>query len=463
MGVTISKQLVELMGGQIGVDSQPGMGTTFWFTADFDPQPGGQAAFKADPVGVDTTAVMVVDGCRTTTRIMRIYLEHLGVRALTVNDGHAALDLLSERSSQEQSIDAIIAADRMPDMDGATLKDRIWQLADYTAVPVIVATTLKALVAAHEAPCSFDAVLSKPVKLADLKPALEQAIHGVVPAMPNEQERSQEGAIAEGEGMTRCRGHILVADDYPVNRQVAFMHLTAVGFSVDLVDNGQEAVDACGCNDYDLILMDIQMPVLNGFDATGRIRQMERDQGREQSIPIIALTANAVKGDEQKCLDAGMDGYLTKPVHRHQLIKTADHWIGLRGSRASQRAESAQEIPMAADNDEPTVMDTATAVEEFGDAETVKMVARQLIENVDGQLQAIHDAIANGDREAVRKEAHAIKGGAATMEAVALSMAAARLEDLSPGGHLDTLDAGAGDLHNQFNRFRAFISQWKGN
>jgi signal transduction histidine kinase/CheY-like chemotaxis protein len=463
LGTTISKQLVELMGGQIGVDSQPGKGSTFWFTAEFDLQPDGQVALMADAVGGDNPTALVVDGCQTTARILRIYLDQLGVGALSAADGKAALDLLSERSRQGQSIDAIITADRIADMDGLTLKNRIRQLADYATVPLIVATSLETLVANHDHTRSFDAVVSKPVKLADLKTALKQAIHGVAPEVPQAEEHSQEAAIPESQGMDRRQGHILVADDYPVNRKVAFMHLTAAGFSVDLVDNGQQAVDAFGCNDYELILMDIQMPVLNGFDATAKIRQMERDQGRDRSIPIIALTANAMKGDEQKCLDAGMDGYLTKPVHRHQLIKTAEHWIGLRGTQAHQRTEDLPQAPVAAVSNEPAIMDTTTAVEEFGDAETVKMVAQQLIENVDGQLQAIQDAIAGGDREAVRKEAHAIKGGAATMEAVALSKAAAHLEDLSSGGHLDALGAGAGDLHDQFNRFREFISQWKGN
>ena len=112
--------------------------------------------------------------------------------------------------------------------------------------------------------------------------------------------------------------------------------------------------------------------------------------------------------------------------------------------------------------DDVIVMDTATAVDEFGDADTVKIVARQLIENVDGQLEMIRESIANGDRERIRKEAHAIKGGAATMEAIALSKAAAQLEDLSPDGPMDVLGTGFGDLENQFYRFREFVSQWKG-
>jgi HPt (histidine-containing phosphotransfer) domain-containing protein len=167
-----------------------------------------------------------------------------------------------------------------------------------------------------------------------------------------------------------------------------------------------------------------------------------------------------MKGDEKKCLDAGMDGYLIKPVHRHQLIKTADNWIGLKGGSDGICPLPDQKNPP--ESDDAAVMDVVTAVEEFGDAGTVKIVARQLIDHVDGQLQIIRDAITVGDRDRIRREAHAIKGGAATMEAAALSNAAARLENLSPDGPMEELGTGLGILENQYFRFREFVSQWKG-
>jgi CheY-like chemotaxis protein len=199
------------------------------------------------------------------------------------------------------------------------------------------------------------------------------------------------------------------------------------------------------------------MPVLNGYDATARIREMEDTRRCRQRTPIIALTASAMKGDEQKCLDAGMDGYLIKPVPRLQLIKTADHWIDLKSGHSSSSART--RMPTTGDAD---VMDTVTAVEEFGDATTVKTIAGRLIENIDRQMGTIRESIAEEDRQRVRREAHAIKGGAATMEAAALSAAAARLEKHSAHGSTAKLNAAAGDLEDQFRRFKAFISQWEG-
>ena len=241
------------------------------------------------------------------------------------------------------------------------------------------------------------------------------------------------------------------------------MHLTAAGFDVDLADNGQQAVDAFVENAYDLILMDIQMPVLNGLDATAKIREIEAASGRGRRTPIIALTASALKGDEDKCFAAGMDGYLAKPIRRRHLIEAVDRWIAPQSkpeaAPVSQEPDQAVETSTGEDD---TIMDVATALEEFGDAETVRTIARQLIENADGQLERIQAFIENEDREAIRKEAHAIKGGAATMEAPALSEAAFHLEQLSKDGPMNELEISFENLKSQFYRFRDFVSQWKG-
>jgi len=341
----------------------------------------------------------------------------------------------------------------------ACRKTQIRKIAAYAHTPIIVATSLKEMVKGRDyISLGFDGSVSKPVRLDDLKAVLDRVKSGAPPELSEPEETVSPTAMdGKNERSSVRSGRILVVDDYQTNQQVAFMHLTAAGFEVDLAENGQEAVEAFERARYDLIYMDIQMPVLNGYDAAGRIRDIETAHHRRQHTPIIALTANAMKGDEQKCLEAGMDGYLIKPVHRHQLIKTADNWIGLKSSRSSSPGSARR--PDGAD---PDVMDTATAMEEFGDAETVKIVACRLIENIDQQLRIIRESIIDGNRERIRKEAHAIKGGAATMEAEALSAAAARLEKHSPCGTTAALDAAAGDLENQFFRFREFISQWKG-
>ena len=465
LGTTISKQLVELMDGQIGVDSRPGKGSTFWFTAGFGIQSGHNPSPADENVSDVKMMLLVVDNSATTCRILSAYLSQLGMSAVTATDGDAALKLLGERVNQARPVDVIITDARMPGMDGVTLKDHIRRMPAYAKTPIIVATSLVEMAEGSDfVSLGFDGSFSKPVKIAELQAVLDQ-VAGRVPAdTANTTEPSTHAAIdRDGSRGPARSGHILVADDYLTNQQVAFMHLTASGFTVDLVENGQQALEAFDRNRYDLILMDIQMPILNGFDATGKIRALEAADGRKQRTPIIALTANAMKGDEKKCLDAGMDGYLIKPVHRHQLIKTADHWIGLRGGSPKSAPLGNPASPTVdVENGDDCVMDVATAVDEFGDAETVKTVADQLIQRVGDQLHVIQQSISAGNREQVRKEAHAIKGGAATMEASALSAAAARLEERGLDATTVDLHADFGELKKQFYRFREFVAQWKG-
>jgi two-component system sensor histidine kinase/response regulator len=466
LGTTISKQLVELMGGQIGIESCFGKGSTFWFTADFGVPAACQKAEVETDRKEERPTLLVVDNNATTCRILSTYLNQLGISAVTASDDAAALAVLNKRADSSLPIRAIITATRPSAVNGRSLQDHIRRIPCYAKTPMILTTSLKAVVTGEDsASLGFDGILAKPVKIGELKTIVEQVTgHAHLDPGPLPKRSAPIAANFVPKDRRPChRGHILVADDYLVNQQVAYMHLTAVGFSVDLVENGKRAVEAFGRTAYDIIFMDVQMPVLNGLDATQRIREIEAARGDGRHIPIIALTANAMKGDEEKCLNGGMDGYLIKPVHRHQLIKTAQQWIELHGERdnpqGTPKISEASNQPADAD---VVAMDVATAVDEFGDADTVKMVAGQLIENVTSQLRTIREAIANLDRERIRKESHAIKGGAATLEAAPLSNAAAHLEKISLEAKPVDLNAAYHDLENQFFLFREFVSQWKG-
>jgi signal transduction histidine kinase/CheY-like chemotaxis protein/HPt (histidine-containing phosphotransfer) domain-containing protein len=466
LGTTISKQLVELMGGQIGIDSRPGKGSTFWFTADFGMQSGHGPSLVDENVREGRRMILVVATRATTCRILAAYLHQMGMSAVTVTDGDAAIALLSERVDQTPAIEAIIADDRLPGMNSTALKDHIRRMPAYARTPIIVATSLKEEVAGRDyVSLGFDGSFAKPVKIGELHAVLDRVTGCNSAADTGQPEKpAAHAALDRHESPAPARsGHILVADDYLTNQQVAFKHLTAAGFTVDLAENGQQAMEAFGRTCYDLIFMDIQMPILNGFDATAKIREIEAAQSRRRKTPIIALTANAMKGDEKKCLDAGMDGYLIKPVHRHQLIKTADHWIGLRsGSPKSSPMRNPETPAVAVETDDVRIMDVATAVEEFGDVETVKVVADQLIELVSGQLEVIRKSISSENREGIRKEAHAIKGGAATMEATSLSAAAAHLEERVLDATVEDIRSDFNELKKQYYHFKDFVAQWKG-
>ena len=464
LGTTISKQLVELMGGQIGVNSRIGEGSTFWFTAALGCQKDSQTD-ATEPCQRERLTILIAVNSATTSRILSTYLGELGISSVTTADGDAALAALNEKA-QRKPVCAIITDIQFSVPSGGTLQDQVRKMPAYAKTPIIATSSLRSVITGESgAPLGFDAVLAKPVKIDALKAIVEQITGPVcVSSEAAENRSSVESMVADHAIEQSCCGHILVADDYVVNQQVAYMHLTAAGFTVDLVEDGQQAVEAFGRKGYDMIFMDVQMPVLNGLDATEKIREIETTNGGASHIPIIALTANAMKGDEEKCLNAGMDGYMIKPVHRHQLISTAKQWIDLDGKqeKVPDAPATSPSLSIPQPERDLSVMDVTIAVDEFGDAETAIMVAEQLIDNVAGQLPTIRQAITDEDRETIRKQSHSIKGGAATVEAAPLSKAAAHLEKISPEADAATLNAGYHDLEQQFFLFRDFISQWKG-
>ena len=249
---------------------------------------------------------------------------------------------------------------------------------------------------------------------------------------------------------------ILLADDYATNREVARRHLEAGGHCVSLACNGQEAIEAFESGDYDLIFMDIQMPVMDGIEATKRIRDLEKGNGSARRIPILALTAHAVKEYIDACLQAGMDDYLIKPVFRQDLLGKVDCWIdsgtAMAGGAATPPGASMAHRTAA----EP--MDFARALEEFeGNREFLTGLLERFLENVRVQLGTIREALDRADAEILRREAHAIKGGAANLAAAELSSAAAELEKTARSGSLGEAPGGLAKLERAYRRLDEFV------
>ncbi|MBT8340115.1 MAG: response regulator, partial [Desulfatitalea sp.] len=223
-------------------------------------------------------------------------------------------------------------------------------------------------------------------------------------------------------------GTILVAEDTPVNRMVIRNHLEAAGHTVHIVENGREALNACGTLRFDLILLDVQMPVMDGLEAARRIKAMLPDP---MLPPIVALTANADARSQAKCMAAGMDDVMTKPIRREILLQGVRRWLGAKpkpaGCAGAEAAGQGKAEGVKKGDGKPP-LDLKTAEYEFGDRDMVREIVEELIENVGAYIIDIRRAAARGDQDLMRARAHAIKGGAATMEAHSLSMAAAALE-----------------------------------
>jgi PAS domain S-box-containing protein len=249
---------------------------------------------------------------------------------------------------------------------------------------------------------------------------------------------------------------ILLVDDYATNREVARRHLEAGGHCVSLACNGQEAIEAFESGNYDLIFMDIQMPVIDGIEATKRIRDLEKGSESASRVPILALTAHAVKEYIDACLQAGMDDYLIKPVFRQDLLGKVDRWI----DSGSAKAGGAAPPPGASAGNMATAepMDFARALEEFdGNREFLTGLLEKFLENVRAQLGTIRKALDRADAEILRREAHAIKGGAANLTAAELSSAAAELEKTAKSGSLGEAPEGLVKLERAYRRLDEFV------
>ena len=261
-------------------------------------------------------------------------------------------------------------------------------------------------------------------------------------------------------------GRILLVEDYPTNQQVALRHLRRAGYIVDLAENGKIAADAYRKKHYDLILMDIQMPVMDGYQATSVIRAMEAKACKistenhlaiTDSVPIIAMTAHATQGDKEKCLQAGMDDYIAKPLRRKELLKIVNKWI-----TSAINVNQAPRPFLQTDDDmgEDAPMNFEQAHREFeGDKDFLKEVLTGFFNNAETQIETIHQAISNGDAEKVWKEAHSIKGGAANLRAERLSLTALDLETMGKSENLTGCIEALGRLKVEYDRLKAFASK----
>lgn len=277
-------------------------------------------------------------------------------------------------------------------------------------------------------------------------------------------EHIQTTAAAEVIGFNNKDIRILLVDDYPTNRKVARLHLSNAGYGVDVVENGRMAVERYRKNAYDLILMDIQMPVMDGYQATIKIRELEQewidvamltenaDNEPQRHTPILAMSAHAYEQDKRKCLACGMDDFISKPIRKDDLLSTVERWI------LGTRHENPPKVESNASSSACEPMDLATAVDEFGSQKMVLEVVDQLIKNIENQVGVMSDALVNGDLDILRAEAHSVKGGAGTIEAYPLADLAKKIEDLSADHDNVSIEPVLNAFREEFDRLKAYVS-----
>jgi CheY-like chemotaxis protein len=330
LGLSISKQLAELMGGRIGIESEEGKGSTFWFTAVLKKQPEAREKEIVLPEDIKGKRILIVDESATNRSILRKQLKSWQCRSGESSSGKQALEELSRAVIDKDPYKIAILDMHMPEMDGEMLGKRIKQDPDLKNTILIMMTSIGLRGHAKRSEqIGFAAYLTKPVNPSKLYDCLTH-VAGFKKDTTNEQPRGIVTRYSLAEDKKR-RVHILLAEDNTINQQVAINILGKFGYHVDAVANGMEAVRALEMVPYDIVLMDCQMPEMDGYETTRQIRNPE-SKVLDHNVPIIALTAHAMQGDREKCLQTGMDDYLSKPIHPQDLADMLTKWTIERDS-----------------------------------------------------------------------------------------------------------------------------------
>jgi signal transduction histidine kinase/DNA-binding response OmpR family regulator len=447
LGLAISKQLVELMGGNIAFESRVGQGTTFWFKLPLMAATQLQPDRPALPSGLSGLRLLIVEDNDTNRDILCNHALSWGMSVDAAPSAVAALNRLKQSSNPLPPYDLVIIDMKMGDLNGLELGRFIKADPQLAGIPLVMLTSTQFHGEAFAAKnTGFAAYLMKPIRKSDLYQCLLNilASGSILP----DPEKTETPMVTDP-----ITARILLVEDNPINQEVAQIMLQGFGCSVDIARNGVEALQSVEQNVYDLVLMDCMMPEMDGYAATAEIRQKQKlDQ--LPYFPIIALTANAIEGDREKCRNAGMDDYLAKPFDSESLLRMIKFWAHISETTS---ADTVQLTPPYINED---ALINIRALDPNGGDALLRRIIALYLSSTDASLQSLEQAWAEGDLDAIRATTHSLKSSSDQVGALGLAKLCREIENEARNQRYDTSGAMLSRLKQHFARIRTVLETY---
>ena len=451
LGLTIAKQLVEMMGGRIGAHSSPGKGSTFWFTIALEKQPEGAAPLPKLDLSLEAPRVLVVDDNAASRGLLHMLLNNCGCRSEEVGDANSALAALQSAAKASDPFRVALLDGKMPESDAIAVGKQIAADPDLKGIALLLMCPL----GQESDPgllkvSGFAGRLSKPIWESSLHEALARALRMKGPEPVAVKEISTN---PPNKSVLDSPVRILVVEDNATNQQVALAILRTLGHQADAVGNGAEALERLRRADYSIVLMDCEMPGMDGYETARRIRQSSSEMCNPD-IPIIAVTAHAMAGDREKCIAAGMNDYIPKPIEPRQLAEVLPKW--------ARPAAQHERVPLAQKSSRLTqevFREEALVSRLSGDEALARTIMAGFLSDAPRQLRMLSQLIEQGDVGGVSMQAHTLKGAAATVSAPGLQELALQIQQAATDGNMSRAAELLASMEQEFGRLKATLSQ----
>jgi signal transduction histidine kinase/DNA-binding response OmpR family regulator len=456
LGLAISKKIVQAMGGDIGFTSTPGKGSEFYFTVRFIKQEESKAEWVL-PNEIKGRKILIVDDSSFNREILVTWFRNWGIYPEESKNGESALTKLREAAATGDPYQLAVLDCQLPDMDGEALGKAVVSDPELSKTRLLMLSSMGVRGDARKyEEIGFSGYLIKPVKQSDIYDSLRALL-------ARKSDQKSAPLITRHTLREKRRSHIrvLLVEDNETNREVAMGIIDKLGFSIAMAINGAEAVKALQSDNFDIVLMDCQMPEMDGYQASRIIRNPSSGV-INPDIPIIAMTANAMKGDREKCIEAGMNDYIAKPVDPEVLARMIEHFIGppeegMEEKKAALHVQPHDRNPVAG---EAVVFDKEAMMTRLAaDMEFMRYVATVFMDDIPKQIHHLKESIDAGDREEVHRQAHSLKGAAANVDGHCMMRVALEMERLGKTGDMNGVREKMPRLEHEFKRLKEALER----